>query len=407
MRTATTLAAAFSMLASAPAQGGSVLAVGPGQAHATIQGAVDAAVDGDVIEVAPGSYAAFSIVNKRLSVVAVDPTSAGPATFTVVAVPNAPGILVEGLVGGRRVTLAGARLAHASPTHPAVLVRNNPGGDVRLQDVAVTTAANLGVVPYAGLLEVRNTASASLDRVSAGDHRVFGNGDAGAAGLAGLFSEATSLHLNRCRFSGLRSTLAAVAGGDGLRIDGSQTSWIVDSTLVGGFSAAGAVPGTLGGHPLHDSGGHSGPILVCDSTLMPTVSTVSWFAVATVPSFLAACLGDSIGRTTLSPFATSLQIGTTTAFTVEADVYNRAFLTVFSTEFSFGEIPGLVVGATLIGGHVAVLLVGSLNGPQTIPLTIPAVPAAIGLQATVQSALLDPYGASTWAMSTAAGFTVR
>ena len=56
----------------------------------------------------------------------------------------------------------------------------------------------------------------------------------------------------------------------------------------------------------------------------------------------------------------------------------------------------------------AVLAAGSLPGPVAIPLNLPVVPQAIGLQVSVQSALSGPVGAaSSFAMTSATGFVVR
>lgn len=387
---------------------GAVFQVSPSGAITDIQTAVNMAGDGDLIEVAPGAYPAFSVSGKRLSVVGIDPVTNAPATFTVLGAPNTEAIRIDGLTPGQLVTVSGARIVHTNTTAAAIVIANNPSGHVHLLDVVVTTLTNLGAVPYEGVVEVANTRSVWFDRVRAGDHRVFASGASGAT-LAGLFCDASQLHLNQCDFRGLRSANLNVAGGDGLRTVGLATVWMVDTVLYGGMSSAGLAPNTLGGHAVHDFDGQAGLIRACDCTLVPAIATVSAFAIAGAQAFLAACSDERISRTSLAPPTSALRIGTSTTVTVSANVGNRAFVLVIADDVEHLQAPGVFTGAFLFTGNV-VSLVGGVVGvtPFQYPLQLPNVPTAIGMHLTLQSGLLNLSGSTlTWSMSTAAGFTVR
>lgn len=408
MRSHSCLVSGFYTAALAVAQG-AVLHVSPGGAIPDVQTAVNMAGNGDLIEVAPGAYPAFAVTARQLSVVGIDPVTNTPAVFTVSGGANTPAIRIDGLTAGELVTVSGARIDHTNATAPAIVIANCPTGSVRLLDVVVTTNNAIGVVPYEGVVEVVNARCAWFDRVRVGDHRVFANGPSGT-GVAGVFCADSQLHLNHCDIRGLRSANASVAGGDALRTVGpGATAWLVDSLLLGGMSSAGAVAFTLGGHAIHDFGGQAQLITACDCTLLTAVGTVSTFAVAGASSFLANCPPESIARTELTPFAAAVRIGTSTTVAVSANVGNRGFILVFSAAFDHAQIPGLFTGAFLFRGTATTLAVGVLGGaPTSVPLNVPVVPAAIGLQITLQSAVLDLNGsASSWSMATAAGFTVR
>lgn len=388
---------------------GTVFQVSPTGPVTDIQAAVNMAGNGDLVEVAPGVYPPFSIISKQISVVGIDPITNAPATFTVVGALNTPAIRIGSLAPNQLVTVSGARINHTNATAPAIVIANNPTGSVRLLDVVVTTVTALGSVPYDGIVETVNTRSVWFDKVRVGDHRTFGNSASGL-GISALFCDTTPLHLSGCDLRGLRSTNANVAGGDGLRMVGAAApAWMVDTVLYGGMSLAGAVPNTLGGHPVHDYGGQAGLISVCNCTLTPSVHTVSLFAVAGVTAYLAACPVETIAHTRLLPFSSALRIGSSTTVEVTANVGNRLFVLVIGGGFDHGQAPGVFTGAFLFGGNVVSLASGVIGGsPFLHALNLPFVPAAIGTHLTLQSGLLDPAGsASMWSMSTAAGFTVR
>ena len=89
-----------------------------------IQGAVDAALDGDVVEVQPGAYPAFVVDGKQI----VIHTSTG-------GVDVAGPVVVRNVPGGGQVEIDGLTVGatYLAMNQPAVLIENNPG-TVRLVD---------------------------------------------------------------------------------------------------------------------------------------------------------------------------------------------------------------------------------------------------------------------------------
>lgn len=126
MRIATTLAATLALVPSlARAEGVRIVHPSGTLDFEEIQAAVDAASDGDVLLVAQGTYPAFTIDGKGLSVLAAEGT----------------GVLIEGTIevrnvpSGSTVLLAGMYVAGATViprSEPALWLRGN-SGDVRAQ----------------------------------------------------------------------------------------------------------------------------------------------------------------------------------------------------------------------------------------------------------------------------------
>jgi hypothetical protein len=377
---------------------GVVRQVGPNRPFADIQSAVNAAANGDIIEVDPGTYAPFVIQGKQLAVLGNQSSGAG-AVFTV---SGTPAITIQGLQPLQQVTIAHAR-ATATAAAPAIVISGTGAGNVRLLHVEVL-ANSFGAVAYDGLIEVRNVESLWCDRVRAGDYRYRCNGAAGTTGLAALFVDSTPVQLTRTVLQGNRSDAPLIDGGDAVAIRGSYSLWAVDCHLVGGQPPAGAWLGVIGGHAVHDVGGIAGSIRLCASVLLTTDPAASAFAVQGAPSFVMACLPDTIARTELPVGVTELGLGTTTALTVRAEVGNQAFVLFVATGFGWLPVQDLL-GELLLGGDAGILTGGLITGPVTIPIVIPMAPSLIGLQGTLQAVLVG----SSLALSsaTAAGFTIR
>jgi hypothetical protein len=124
------LAALFLTL---PTQGaGQVFVVAPTGPYTTIQAAVDAAGDGDIVLVESGSYSGFSIADKGVSVIA----NAGASVVVT------SGIAISDLAVTRHVALHNLRVTVAWPTFADALQLTNNQGSIRVEECALPGSAD-------------------------------------------------------------------------------------------------------------------------------------------------------------------------------------------------------------------------------------------------------------------------
>ena len=166
--------------------------------HATIQAAVDAAGEGDLILVRPGEYAGFELDGKGL-VVQAD----GPGVEITVEL-GGPTIRVAALGPGQTVRLRGVSIQQAVPF-------------VTTSDVIVELANNVGSVVFEDVL------------VSDGGEPGNGFLDSDAHALAA--TACADVLLVRCTLVG-HGTLAEFGGGTGLLVAGSKVR-VHESTVRG------------------------------------------------------------------------------------------------------------------------------------------------------------------------------
>lgn len=234
-------------LAAGQARAG-VITVGPtGQNFTTIQAGVDAAVDGDVLLVKPGSYASFQITSKALAVVA---DGAGVNV-------NSP-VTVASTSAGQIVHLSGLTVS-AFPSGPpyTALTISNCSGIVRLQDLTLTGVG----VGSASLLQ--NSPSVSFARCTLRGATGFYVGQVPAGPGGGLSAQNSGGALYDCQvlggngqqggYFGMSTQLAAHAGAPGCALGSSSTLFCSGGNLRGGNGGSGAsgscFPTPLNGAP--------------------------------------------------------------------------------------------------------------------------------------------------------------
>ncbi len=192
-----------------------------GGAYTSIQPAVDAAVDGDILFVRAGTYAGFSIVDKSL-VVSIDP----PVGFDQVKVDGVTE--VRSLSPGKTVQLSfltGKSLPYAPTSH--ALVVDNCQGHVRVQACRFT-----GIPGSSSSNGADGTAGA----------RVINSADVLFVGCQ-LFG-GYAANVPPC--DGTGGTAFGGRGGDGLHATGSSVV-VYDSLVRGGKGGEGCFVGGFGG----------------------------------------------------------------------------------------------------------------------------------------------------------------
>lgn len=210
-----------------------------------IQPAINAALDGDVILVRSGNYAAFTLDQRKLSIVE-DAGAAAKVQGTVV---------VKNVSFGGYVLLAGLEITapNGSPVGaPALLIENCPG-HVRLQDCGLRGGDGGLGFPTGGnggaSADIRNSLRVSFTAVDMRGGNGYGSiifGPDGGNGGAGLESRGSSVSFYDCNFRG-------GAGGDADYAvpttcgDGGPGALLFDlNLLASGCSIIGGVGGNQG-----------------------------------------------------------------------------------------------------------------------------------------------------------------
>ncbi|HUR27746.1 MAG TPA: hypothetical protein VM509_06145 [Planctomycetota bacterium] len=240
--------------------------VGPG-AFSTPQAAVDAAIDGDTILIAPGNYPGFKITDEALAI-AVDPSG----------IVNCGAVVVESLSSAKNVLVDGLNVTAASGM--ALKLHSNLGS-VRIQNCTLTgassVASNPGIVLGAGAfvtgcgdVVMRNTTI-----LGGGGYSDWG----ASSGTDALFARGSNLALYGCTVRGGYGGWAdpdssnwGGSGGDGLE---SPDSFVLaqQTTFTGGAGGGGGdgdflSPGGGGG-----AGGHGVHLRADTSGTSPEVVT--------------------------------------------------------------------------------------------------------------------------------------
>lgn len=210
------LSALLVLALAAPATRAELLTVGPVGDHADIQSAVDAASDWDVILVASGTYAGFTIDDKRVCV----------AADTGAAVIVGGQVVVRDLAASRDAALVGLTIGTPDNSAlPALHLLDN-AGSVRVDDCAL----------------------------SGGWNTLFSDDP---PGLGALVEASADVALSRSQCTGGSVGILRTGGAAGLEASAS-TVVLTDVVLIGGQGGqpfgAGPAPGTDGGPGLRAAG---------------------------------------------------------------------------------------------------------------------------------------------------------
>jgi hypothetical protein len=426
------LASTFTLFALTAAARAADLFVGPGQAFADIQSAIDAASPGERVFVAPGVYETFEIT-KPVAVL-----GAGAGLVTVRNSSASSGTIVTGLPYGTEAVVAGMEFegpgAFAGATAPARLVVRGNDGRVLVHDVRIAPTSRSPV-----LLEVTD-----CEQVVVSSCTLDGTHHDGASQIP-IFVSDSALWVEGCE---LRAPLvgAVQSAGADPAIDSQNSTLVVQSSaLFGGtaqpvfFAPANAFIGGEGGPAIRSYGGEvrtlggTGNIFQGGTTwMLPAGQTYAFQptggnAVLSAPpnlffppltctvieaadAVLASGIGpgfpqapiegpvvhvpESVARPTVAPLAPRVSIGTSSALGMTGAPSSPQWIF-----FALGSEHALVlpslVGEVLVPPGAAVLLSGvatDVAGAASRPIQVPFVPALVGTLVWFQSVAPVPAG---------------
>ncbi|MBI1381315.1 MAG: hypothetical protein GC161_09515 [Planctomycetaceae bacterium] len=379
---------------------------GPGS-FATIQAAVDAAFDGDVILVRQGVYGGFTIDAKAVAVVAAAGTF--PKTSGESRILNLP--------VGKSVLLSGldmAGLTSTSPTLGRALTVADSWGAVRIQDTRMVGANNLtspsnclGVGDENGWPAL--VAERSPDVMLAHSDLIGGRGlqqasalgcpkkTPGGDGGPALTTLTARVALFQCYAQGGLGGMGGSGGhgAEALRVL-SGSNWIYDSELLGGNGGAGFDwlwgPGGNGGYGATFLGG-SNLNFFTDSTVLGGAGGSSFIGVPGFPGQPFLGFPQFVEHPTVDLRFAGTTVGPAPVLmTVQGPAQTLPFLLVSPVQGRFPSSPPpilLAVSDPLILGLPPVGPSGSMQ--VSVP-TVPVPPGAGGWVLPTQVAAVTPQG---------------
>jgi hypothetical protein len=226
---------------------------GPGVNFTSLPAAVAAAASGDTLLVAAGTYEAFHVANKALTIVGAGAQLAVATSTTFITLPVPSGSLGSSLVyiatppAGMTFRMSGVAIGAAGTG--LTLVGGGTSGNVVLSDLRCGSGGNVGL---------------RVDAIEVHASRCYFSGGSGQVpqfpmvlGLpGGSVSGNGRLVADACTFrggsAGGTGQLGIAGGGDGLVVDGGR-AWLWRSLLEGGFASSGY--STFGGAGLRVSTG--------------------------------------------------------------------------------------------------------------------------------------------------------
>lgn len=373
MRIRTVVTSSFALLLAALPAHADLLNVeaNAAQSFATIQAAVDAAHDGDVVLVRAGAYPGFTIVDKDLSVVA--DVTGGAKIHGVVA--------VLGLAAGKTVVLGGLSVSLAAADRALVAV--DDAGIVWIEDCQfVPGSGRACTTPEPGAW-IENSARVVFIRSA-----LYGSSADVAQGSGGdaLHVASSTVDVHVCHviggFPSFESCGPAFDGGNGgsaMRTVGASRVYLDGAVLHGADGASGVHGGTGG------DGGH-GLAISTTSELVAFGASMSagdggvGCGSAACPDGAPgiACNGEPIEVAGIAPYITGcppMPSGWMSTLVLYGDPGDRVFLRI-SPDAHF-EFDADVRGVQLVRGG-KLLAVGHLppSGAAGIQLFVPHIAPA-------------------------------
>ena len=388
------------------------LTVGPGGAFADIQSAIDAAVDGDIILVEPGTYEPFVIAVKGVTVRAL-------TGFTVDDTSGSGVVRIVGVPPGQRAAIEGMQMTSVFGTEVGILAEfclgevvveqvtiTDPGGDAIFHAEGCSNLFVTDLTVLSSPTRIFFPASpvpVSVKSSSASFHRLTVNG-------SGTF-ECLQVGEN-ARVTLSASTLSGPKGFDsaGCIFDpdggiGGAGAVVVDADLTVVGDGGDAIRGGPGGTGSCGSGGDGGPGVQVKGTSNVIVSSSSILVGGPAgsggggPGSPGPASDGPVDSSQILPLLTMSGIealGSTVILNLDAaPPVSAAPLAVIAISGQGGFVPlpgfdGPPASALIAGPVVMLQLTPDALGDASVSVPIPLDPALDGYVAHMQAAVLDP-----------------
>lgn len=391
-------------VAARPAATGNTWRVGTTRSFATIQGAVDAAVDGDLILVDAGAYPPFVVDGKGLAIVADVPGLA----FSVLPSPTVPAVTIRNLGVDRSVTIRD----FTTPVQfggTAALSIANCVGTVSVESAVLDPQIDLVGVPMSAVVEIVNCSAVFLrdGRIESTIHRNGSTTNGVSApggtdrGIAAVHAHDSRLVLERCSLLGydnLGTPASGRYGGDAVRLTGTCELRIDDppTYLTGGDGSE------FGGNAIHAIAQRLPNVRACNLNSGSYTKGLGsnpggYFAhnhdrglSSGAERYIENCLFESLCYVR-GP--SHLRIGTATTISVTSP-FQRSFW-LFVGPPGYERVRGIEnTGFLQLSSPWFALFAAGATSPFGAPvaLSIPATPGLVGLQFSLQALVDAPLG---------------
>lgn len=401
----------------APGRPGNVLRIGAGQPFATVNAALAVARDGDLLLVDPGTYPGF-LLDGRSVVIASSGGAAAP--FRLVQPAGQPAVAIRNLPAGREASLLHCVVEFRDGGAPAIRVAAC-GGGVRLVGVTVEPVGDLPDAAARAAVEVVDCAALwtvglriwpSVPRVG-NTTALQGAPIDGNAGLCGVLLQDSAAVLDHPVVGGFdngASRNGVSWGGDGLRLLGRSTAWVLREPGLPSAVLRGGAGLTHGGSAIHfvRAGGTPvvetcGPVDVVPGAGATAALRGGYLAIdndrglvawsgGTAERYPPACLLESVGMVTVP--APVVAPGGVALIRVASLLPRWGWVLggVTSVHASIAGIQGRALLDPQSPGTV-LLATGPVGpAPTVLAVPVPPDPGLVGLQLTLQGALGPPAG---------------
>jgi hypothetical protein len=378
---------------------GEVYRVGPTQPYHTVQAAIDAAADGDLLLVDYDVYPPFTLDGKALSILSTN------SDFEVLTAPGRAAVEVRGIPAGRSASILGVVIRYAEPSTPAVSVHDNAGA-VRFSRLVVSEDGPLLDAAAHAAIQVERTGTfwlAAANATPSGARPAANTTDPRGPndGVSAVELVDTDAIVHEVVLHGYDNPIGRA--GDGLRAIGDCSVWLRDEIVqaTGLTTFRGGDGGPYGGHAVHlvlpDA--NENRITQCRQVrLLPGLGTVrdgGYYGINEANGYHPRtdswrvprlCNGYQVGETRTEE---TVRIGSELSVRVFT-IVPATYVTVVSTGTLYTRVPRALDGRGLVDPQAMLFrtISAGFKSAATLQIQVPVPPdpALVGLQLSLQTA---------------------